>query len=84
MNDAYPVQFSVDYPDRDLNRVSTGFRIFTVIPIAIVIGTHRWLQRAVGNEHHGHERGRPWRHGAAVHPAAADDLVPSEVPAVVV
>src|SRR5690242_7463705 len=39
MNDAYPVQFSVDYPDRDLNRVSTGFRIFTVIPIAIVIGT---------------------------------------------
>ena len=39
MNDAYPVQFSVDYPDRDLNRVTTGFRIFTVIPIAIVLGT---------------------------------------------
>jgi len=35
----YPVQFSVDYPDRDLNRVTTVFRIFTVIPIAIVIGT---------------------------------------------
>jgi len=35
----YPVQFSVDYPDRDLNRVTTAFRIFTVIPIAIVIGT---------------------------------------------
>jgi len=27
----------VDYPDRDLDRVSTGFRIFTVIPIAIVL-----------------------------------------------
>jgi hypothetical protein len=35
----YPVQFSVDYPDRDLNRVTTAFRIFTVIPIAIVLGT---------------------------------------------
>src|SRR5215475_12181747 len=35
----YPVQFSVDYPDRDLNRVTTAFRIFTIIPIAIVIST---------------------------------------------
>jgi Domain of unknown function (DUF4389) len=34
----YPVQFSVDYPDRDLNRVTTAFRIFTVIPIAFVLG----------------------------------------------
>ena len=35
----YPVQFSVDYPDRDLSRVTTAFRLFTVIPIAIVLGT---------------------------------------------
>jgi hypothetical protein len=34
----YPVQLSIDYPDRPLNRVSTAFRIFTAIPIAIVIG----------------------------------------------
>ena len=34
----YPVQFSVDYPDRELDRVSTALRIFTVIPIAIVLG----------------------------------------------
>src|SRR5437660_6644962 len=34
----YPVQFSVDYPDRPLNRLTTFFRIFTVIPIAIVLG----------------------------------------------
>jgi hypothetical protein len=34
---AYPVRFSVDYPDRDLNRLSTAFRIFTAIPIAIVL-----------------------------------------------
>jgi hypothetical protein len=31
----YPVQFSVDYPDRPLDRLSTAFRIFLVIPIAI-------------------------------------------------
>jgi hypothetical protein len=39
MNDAYPVQFAVEYPDRDLNRVSVAFRIFAIIPIAIVLGT---------------------------------------------
>jgi hypothetical protein len=32
------VQFSVDYPDRDLNRVTTAFRIIVVIPILIVLG----------------------------------------------
>jgi hypothetical protein len=39
MNDAHPVRFSVDYPDRDLNRLTTAFRILTVIPIAIVLAT---------------------------------------------
>ncbi|HEX8959154.1 MAG TPA: DUF4389 domain-containing protein [Solirubrobacterales bacterium] len=34
--EAYPVTFSVEYPERALNRVSTAFRIFAVIPIAIV------------------------------------------------
>jgi uncharacterized protein DUF4389 len=32
----YPVQFSVDYPDRQLNRLSTGLRIFAAIPILVV------------------------------------------------
>ncbi len=32
----YPVTFSVDYPDRDLDRVTTFFRFFMVIPIAIL------------------------------------------------
>jgi Domain of unknown function (DUF4389) len=36
---AYPVRYDVDYPDRELNRVTSFFRIFTVIPIAIVLGT---------------------------------------------
>ena len=35
----YPVQFSVDYPDRELSRVTTAFRIFMIIPIAIVLST---------------------------------------------
>ena len=35
---AYPVRFSVDYPDRDLDRVSTAFRIIAAIPILIVLG----------------------------------------------
>jgi hypothetical protein len=33
----YPVQLSIDYPDRNLNRLTTFFRIFTIIPIAIII-----------------------------------------------
>ena len=46
----YPVQFSVDYPDRPLNRLTTFFRIFAVIPIAIVLGavsgaTWQWIER---------------------------------------
>jgi len=35
----YPLTFSVDYPDRSLNRLSTAFRIFTIIPIAILAAT---------------------------------------------
>jgi uncharacterized protein DUF4389 len=39
MNESYPVHFAVEYPDRELNRVSVAFRIFAAIPILIVIGT---------------------------------------------
>jgi hypothetical protein len=37
--DRYPVEFSVEYPDRDLNRLTTAFRIFVAIPILIVAAT---------------------------------------------
>jgi hypothetical protein len=30
---------SVDYPDRRLDRLSSAFRIFTIIPIAILAAT---------------------------------------------
>jgi hypothetical protein len=35
----YPVQFSVDYPNRPLHRLSTAFRLLLAIPILIVIGS---------------------------------------------
>ena len=34
---AYPATLIIDYPDRLLNRLTTFFRIFTVIPIAIIL-----------------------------------------------
>ena len=34
----YPVNLSIDYPERELNRLATFFRLFAVIPIAIVLG----------------------------------------------
>ncbi len=34
----YPATLRIDYPERSLNRLTSFFRIFTVIPIAIVIG----------------------------------------------
>ena len=34
----YPVQLTVEYPDRDLNRLTTAFRIIVAIPILVVIG----------------------------------------------
>jgi hypothetical protein len=37
--ETHPVSFSVDYPDRSLNRATTAFRIFAAIPIAIVLAT---------------------------------------------
>ena len=33
----YPVQFSVDYPEQPLDRLSTFFRLIAIIPIFIVI-----------------------------------------------
>jgi Domain of unknown function (DUF4389) len=39
MDEAYPVRFAVDYPERDLNRLTTAFRVFVAIPIVIVIAS---------------------------------------------
>jgi hypothetical protein len=34
----FPATLEIDYPDRELNRLTTFLRLFTVIPIAIVLG----------------------------------------------
>ncbi|MFL5906526.1 MAG: DUF4389 domain-containing protein [Solirubrobacterales bacterium] len=39
MDESYALTYSVDYPDRELNRLTTFFRFFTAIPIAIVLAT---------------------------------------------
>jgi Domain of unknown function (DUF4389) len=54
----YPVQFSVDYPDRDLDRLTTAFRLFMAIPILIVAG-------ALGGEHAAYAREHYWQWGGA-------------------
>ncbi|HEX2050121.1 MAG TPA: DUF4389 domain-containing protein [Actinomycetota bacterium] len=35
----YPARLSVDYPDRDLNRLTTFFRLLVAIPILVVLST---------------------------------------------
>lgn len=32
----YPLKLSIDYPDRPLNRLTSFFRIFTIIPIGVI------------------------------------------------
>jgi len=48
---SYPVQFDVEYPDRELNRLTTGFRIFMAIPIAIVLATLGGESTAYAGDH---------------------------------
>jgi hypothetical protein len=33
----FPALLEIDYPDRELNRLTTFFRLFMVIPIAIIL-----------------------------------------------
>ena len=35
----YPLTFAVDFPDRNLDRLSTALRIFWIIPIVILAAT---------------------------------------------
>ena len=37
MKTTYPVTFTVDFPDRDLDRLTTAFRIIVAIPIVLVL-----------------------------------------------
>ena len=46
----YPVQFSVDYPDRPLDRKSTLLRVFYVLPIWVVLAFMSGTTYAFGLE----------------------------------
>ena len=50
---AYPVQLSVEYPDRDLDRGTTAFRLIWAIPILILVATIQG-DPAAGWETQGH------------------------------
>jgi Domain of unknown function (DUF4389) len=47
----HPVRFSVAYPDRQLNRLTTFFRLIVAIPILIVAGTLEGDMTAYSGEH---------------------------------
>jgi membrane protein YdbS with pleckstrin-like domain len=49
---AYPVTLTIDYPDRLLNRLTTFFRIFTLIPIAIILALVSGAGLDWGRMHH--------------------------------
>jgi Domain of unknown function (DUF4389) len=54
----YPVRFEVAYPDRALNRLTTGFRLLVAIPILVVAGSIGGHQEAYASD------GRTWTFGA--------------------
>jgi|SRR5215218_591548 len=49
--DAYPAEYDVEYPDHQLNRLTTFFRIFMAIPILIVLGSLSAGQYGAGEDY---------------------------------
>ena len=66
--DSYPLRFEVDYPDQPLNRLTTFFRLFTVIPILIVLacidGSWGWSEA----DYWGWENWENWLHDEGAPP----------------
>jgi hypothetical protein len=46
----YPATLNIEYPDRKLNRLTSFFRIFTMIPIAIILGLLSGYRYSSGKE----------------------------------
>jgi hypothetical protein len=38
----YPVRLEIDYPDRELNRVTSAFRLFAAMPILVLVCLVAW------------------------------------------
>jgi hypothetical protein len=58
----YPVALKIDLPGKELNRLTTAFRIFLLVPIAIVIGL---LAGASTGWEWGHAGQPAWQTGVA-------------------
>jgi len=50
--EGFPTTLEIDYPDRELNRVTTAFRVFTVIPVAIILALISGPQTGDGQTRH--------------------------------
>ena len=48
----FPATLEVEYPDRELNRLTTAFRLFTVIPIALILALVGGSQSGGTESHH--------------------------------
>jgi len=48
----FPATLEIDYPDRELNRLTTAFRLFTAIPIAIILTLVSGPQMRGTESHH--------------------------------
>lgn len=51
--EGFPATLEIEYPDRELNRLTTAFRLFTVIPIAIILALVSGPQSGGGQSHRG-------------------------------
>lgn len=51
--EGFPATLEIEYPDRELNRLTTAFRLFTVIPIAVILALVSGPQPGGGQSHRG-------------------------------
>ena len=65
--DSYPLRFDVDYPDRPLNRLTTFFRLFTVIPIGIILACidASFIMQYFSDSFFGWDQDKDWNWGAS-------------------
>ncbi|HET7379528.1 MAG TPA: DUF4389 domain-containing protein [Gaiellales bacterium] len=51
--EGFPATLEIEYPDRELNRLTTAFRLFTVIPIAVILALVSGPQSGGDQSHRG-------------------------------
>jgi TRAP-type uncharacterized transport system fused permease subunit len=48
----FPATLEIDYPDRELNRLTTVFRLFTIIPIVVILALLTSASLRAGSAHY--------------------------------